>query len=222
MSDLELIELFCEERNDDFIQMGLIWSSLSYIFVAGLLTRPWLCRKDTQIVSFQTLFILLSCAIGISSFFFHILKNTWSYFLHTAPIIILVIAYISVALHDYVGFKPMLSFIVSLSAGSVVVSFTYATPKFAFFPVPILMVLIAAGAYFNNGSKTAAYLILCAALLSVAIVFRWLDLPLCDRFPFGLHSIWHLLSAITIYCLITIHRIHPMERDKESSVSSSL
>jgi len=77
--------------------------------------------------------------------------------------------------------KPMLSFIVSLSAGSVVVSFTYATPKFAFFPVPILMVLIAAGAYFNNGSKTAAYLILCAALLSVAIVFRWLDLPLRDK-----------------------------------------
>jgi len=184
----------CWGHPTEFIQGGIFSSSFSYFFTAFFAARPWLRRKDNPLVPLQIMFIILTVAIGITSAMF--------------------------PLHDFVGFKPMLSFIVSLSAGSVFVSFLYATPKFGFFPIPPFMVLIAAGAYFNNGSKTAAKLILCAALVSVAIVFRWLDLPLCDRFPFGLHSIWHLLSATAIWWLIRIHRVHSTEHDEESSVSS--
>jgi len=212
----------CWGHPTEFIQGGIFSSSFSYFFTAFFAARPWLRRKDNPLVPLQIMFIILTVAIGITSAMFHlpVFGWDWTYYVHTVPIVIFVIAYIAVALHDFVGFKPMLSFIVSLSAGSVFVSFLYATPKFGFFPIPPFMVLIAAGAYFNNGSKTAAKLILCAALVSVAIVFRWLDLPLCDRFPFGLHSIWHLLSATAIWWLIRIHRVHSTEHDEESSVSS--
>lgn len=216
-----VIESVCEELNNDFIQPATTFSSLAYILAAVLCARPWVRGKGVHgLVSLQTLFIALTAAIGITSFVFHFLKDAWAYYLHTIPIIVFVIAYIAVAVHEYLGFKPMLSFIVSLSAGSVVCSFTYATPKFAFFPIPLFMVLIAAGAYFNMSSRTGANLIYGAAILSLAIVLRWLDQPLCTRFRFGLHSFWHLTSAFVIWWLIRIHRRHPLERNEESSVSS--
>lgn len=116
--------------------------------------------------------------------------------------------YIRDHLHRCRGFSSMLTLVATLLAGCIFVSITYAIPKYSFLPLTFYMLLVSAGAYLNSGPKTALNLMMCTVLLIAAIVFRLLDMPLCNRFRFGLYAVWHILSAISIWWLKRIHSKH--------------
>ena len=55
---------------------------------------------------------------------------------------------------------------------------------------------------------TAHALALGAGMLTVSIVVRSVDLPLCSTLPSGTHFLWHLLNAAMLGWMIEVYRRH--------------
>ncbi|MCE2974245.1 MAG: hypothetical protein LW852_12410, partial [Sediminibacterium sp.] len=55
----------------------------------------------------------------------------------------------------------------------------------------------------GQGQPAAARLSWAAVLFTAALGARALDLPLCGRFPLGVHFVWHIAAALGFYLLVS-------------------
>jgi hypothetical protein len=57
-------------------------------------------------------------------------------------------------------------------------------------------------------ADTGRGLIFGAALLTLSLTARSLDMALCDSIPVGTHFLWHLLNALMLGWMIEVWRRH--------------
>ena len=68
---------------------------------------------------------------------------------------------------------------------------------------PAFIMLLVLGLYHFAARKEARRTLLAAAaVFSVSVTCRTLDMAVCPYFPLGIHFIWHLLNALTLYLLM--------------------
>ncbi|MCP3970343.1 MAG: ceramidase [Rhodobacteraceae bacterium] len=158
--------------------------------------------------------VALLAAIGLGSFLFHSFATAWTGLADTVPIGLFVLLYVHVANLHFWTMKPWLAGAATLVFVPYSIASGYLFTRLPFFeisavywPVPLLIAIYAV-ALRNRTYATSRGLALGAAILTVSLVFRSLDMPLCTAVPLGTHFVWHLLNATMLGWMIEVYRRH--------------
>lgn len=162
-------------------------------------------------------------AIGVGSYLFHTHATAWAALADVAPIGIFILVYLFVVNRHMVGWPLWASMIGVLGFLPFAAGITLALDPVPFFgtsnfywSVPILLLAYAA-LYRRQMPHTARGFVIGAAILSLSITLRSLDMPLCDAFPVGTHIFWHILNGIMLGWMIEVYRRHMVEAPPASA-----
>jgi hypothetical protein len=208
------VDLYCER-----VDAG-VWSepvnaltNIAFLVVAALAFRRWRRRGGGDPATLAL--IVITSAIGLGSFAFHTLATAGSAILDVAPIAAFIYGYFLLALRRFLAVPPRL--VVVLLAGFAGISLGVPgllPPGFLNGSggyLPALGALIVVGtlagrpwaADLTAERRQASYALLsAAALFTISLAFRSVDLAVCTAFPLGTHFVWHLLNAAVLHVLL--------------------
>jgi hypothetical protein len=160
------------------------------------------------------LLVGMLAAIGVGSWLFHTHANRLTGLMDVVPILGFILVYLFLAARDFLGLGR--GWAAAVTAGFVPWAAVLA-PLFAqlpalraaagYAPVALLIALFAV-LLWHRAPATARGLALGAGLLALSLVFRSLDLPLCEALPLGTHFMWHLINALMLGWMIEVWRRH--------------
>ncbi|WP_116086686.1 ceramidase domain-containing protein [Tropicimonas sp. IMCC34011] len=203
-----MIDAYCER-----LEPGL-WTeplnaitNAAFILVALVMWR----RSAGQGTPLALMLSLVLLAIGIGSALFHTFATQWASVADTTPILVFILLYVFAAnLHFWR--MPVWAASIGTAAfvpyAALLAWVFYQLPFFSvsapYWPVPLL---IAAYAILlrNRDRALARGLGIGAALLTLSLVARSLDAPLCASIPIGTHWLWHLLNAAMLGWMIEVY-----------------
>lgn len=65
---------------------------------------------------------------------------------------------------------------------------------------PALIMLLILGIYhYRHAQVERSILLKAAGIFAIALLFRTIDLMLCDYIPIGTHFLWHLFNGLLVY-----------------------
>lgn len=177
---------------------------------AFILSAVFMWARRGDVPRAGLLCLILFC-IGVGSFLFHTFAQPWAAMADVAPILAFILAYVYAINRVGWGMSrwPAL--------GVTALFFPYAAltvPVFGMLPwlgasagyVPVaLLILIYAVSLSGRDRQLAQGMAIGAGLLLVSLVFRTLDLPLCDAVPLGTHFMWHLINAVLLGWMIEVY-----------------
>jgi hypothetical protein len=210
---LHKVGFYCGRFNDGFWgepQNAL--TNIAFIIAALFSLNVW--RRQGQGDKFQLGMIALAGSIGIGSFVFHTMPNQATLMVDLVPIQIFGLVCIYYIATRHFSARPAV-------AVSAVFGFAFLRQIWIFFAprgglgggithVPTLALLVTCGTLlWRKGDQAGKYLLIACMPYVASLIVRTLDLPLCSYFPFGLHWLWHILTAsaagIVLYGLIYEH-----------------
>lgn len=159
-------------------------------------------------------FSALVVVIAIGSFLFHTLATRWAGLADTLPIGIFMLTYSAFAFRSLLGLGAgwsifgWLGFVTMLTVAGRVRCGNAECFNGSLGYAPALALMLIIGAILVARGARAGKLVLAAGLVFiVSLTARTLDLQLCAHTllagrPMGLHAIWHLLNATTLYLLL--------------------
>ncbi len=152
------------------------FSNLAFVLGALLAWQLW--RPSSARDRWQLLLIALAAFIGIGSFIFHGHPTA-----DTLPIDLVPIQVFGLAALAYVCLRYF-KFHAAIAVAILVMFFLFRQYWIAVTP---------------KGALGGA--IACCAYLAAILVRSW-DLYLCPSFPYGVHWVWHLLTALTVSLIV--------------------
>lgn len=209
MSWTEPLDIYCERLGPDFWAEPInAISNLSFIIAAVFAYRLGQ-RLQTRTLGFYWLVTTLF-TIGVGSFLFHTFANRWSMYADILPINLFQMGFIALygaAIGRRIGTSSILGGVVLL------IGFIALTKSLAQFPEDTLngsiryssalITLLVLGIYHAITFSEERYtLILATVYFTFSLVFRSLDIALCDNIPLGTHFLWHLLNGYMLYLVI--------------------
>lgn len=152
--------------------------------------------------------IFLAFCIGVGSFLFHTFATGWAALADTLPIFLFVLSYAVIALMQIMGLRFWQALVATLvvmvlSGGAL----TLLPEGFSlngseqYFPALALMIIISIGTQLR-GHPIRWWFTAATLTFMLSLTFRSLDMALCDAFPYGTHTFWHLLNATVIALLL--------------------
>lgn len=207
MDWLQAVDGYCERTGPDY------WSepvnavtNLAFLIAAAVM---W--PRVRGMVTGQVLVIALA-VIGVGSWLFHTHANRLTGMMDVLPIVVFILMYVFVATRDYLG-QP--AWVAGIAAVGFVPYALVVTPVFRavpflstsamYWPVPVL-ILIYAALLRVRAPDTAQGMAVGAAILMVSLVFRSLDMVVCEIWPLGTHFMWHVLNGIMLGWMIEVWR----------------
>ncbi len=149
--------------------------------------------------------------IGVGSFLFHTEARVWAMLADVLPILGFILLYVGIAtvrFFDapvwtgwlaaalYVPLSGLVSGLIGAVAGPVNGSVSY---------MPVVLLIAAyAALLWRTQPSTARGLALGAAILSVSLVFRSIDMAVCGVAPVGTHFLWHGLNGVMLGWMILV------------------
>lgn len=211
------IDLYCERLGAGFWAEPLNALSNAAFVMAALYIYPRV--KDVRAARHLTLIL---AAIGCGSFAFHRFADRWSMLADVVPIFAFAILYLDVANRDYLSLGAagrMGALLVFFAAAALITPLVAQVPiigvSAGYAALPVAMVVY--GLMLRAPApRTARGLITSGALLSLSIVLRSVDGPLCEVWPWGTHIGWHLLNAVVLAYLIHVYHAHMLVRQRGS------
>ncbi len=183
--------------------------------VAFVAVAFWLWPRSRGI---EAVLCILLGAIGVGSWLFHTHAQSWAALADTVPIGIFILVYVFTANRRYLGWsRPVaglgtLAFAAYLPLGARVFGLLPGFDISAmYWPVPLAIVGYAV-ALRGRRPQVAGGLAIGAALLTLSLIFRSIDLRVCSTVPLGTHFVWHLLNAVMLGWMITVSRRDRVER----------
>lgn len=158
-------------------------------------------------------------AIGAGSYLFHTHAQVWSLYADVIPIQVFILTYLYLATVRFFGVPwwggalVVVAFLpyAALIAGGLGAIFGSLNGSISYVPVPILIAVYAA-LLWRRRPQAARGLAIGAGILSVSLVFRTLDRPVCEAFPLGTHFLWHILNAVMLGWMIGVILDRPEAR----------
>lgn len=205
---LAVIDGYCERTDATFWSEPLnAISNVSFLIAAALAWRVGRNSSDraTQILGVG------AASIGVGSFLFHTYANVWSLQADVYPIRIFVLAFVGLATVRF--FKlPWWAGVVS-SAGFLLFSIAatrltaiavgHLNGSVGYVAVPLALAAVAA-LLFRRSPITSKGLAVAAAVFSVSLALRTIDIEVCPAMPVGTHFIWHVLNGAAIGWIILV------------------
>lgn len=205
----QAVDAYCERTAP-----GLWAEPLNAVTNLGfILAALWLWPRVRGMPGGQGLTGLLF-VIGLGSTLNHTFATRWAALADVIPIAAFVLAYLFLAGRDMLGLPRLAALAV---CAAFIASLPLTVPVFAlipgigtsaaYAPVPVLIVIVAA-LIARTSPETARRLAAGALMLTVSIVLRSLDAPLCPRWPPGTHFLWHLVNAAMLAFMVLTWRRH--------------
>lgn len=171
-------------------------------FILGALCAWRVSRSVGHGDDWQPILFALALSIGVSSFIFHSIPNPETLWLDLVPIQVFGLVLSAYVALKYLRLRAVFT-VVLLPAFFLARQFWIAlTPKGALgggiTHIPALLLLITfAFLLHRKDVRLWRYLAAATATYVAALVARSFDLVVCAAFPWGLHWVWHLLTALT-------------------------
>jgi len=207
------IDAYCE-RTD----LSLWAEPLNAATNAAFLIAALVMWRRVRGLALPMALVMILVVIGVGSALWHMLALGWTGALDSGSIAVFILIYLYAANRACLGWPIWAAILGTLAflpyAGLLATGFAklpFLASSAGYWPVPIL---IAGYAVFlrHRSPTTARGLGLGAAILTVSLIFRSLDAPLCTTFPVGTHFIWHLLNATMLAWMIEVLRVHLLAR----------
>lgn len=200
----EQMDNYCERLDAGFWSEPVnALTNLAFLLAAWLLWRR--ARKQGQLTLATWLMIGLIATIGIGSGLFHTFATGWAEIADVVPILLFQLAYLYFYSKKIIGFRPLFAAMIVLLyllAGLPLRQYMHLMNGSIMY-APTFAVLIGLALYHYVAKKEArSILLVAAAVFTVSITFRTLDMTVCPYFPLGIHFIWHMLNALTLYLLM--------------------
>ncbi len=208
MNWTEAIDAYCERTDPSFWAEPLnAITNLAFV-LSGVLM--WRRCAGLPVIGRVLAGVLV--AIGIGSFLFHTFAQPWAGLADVLPIVVFILVYIFAANRDFWGFGLWPALFLTalfLPYAAVLAPLFGRLPFFeisaAYWPVPLLIAVYAV-LLRNRLPETARGLAIGAGVLTLSLVARSLDEPLCHAVPIGTHIWWHLLNAVMLGWMIEVWR----------------
>ena len=185
--------------------------------VVFLMAAIWVLRREELNNKARALAFLLAM-IGIASFLFHSVATAWAGALDVLLILLFTLLYIFVATEDFLGLPRRSALVVTLGyfPFSVVVEWLTLPLSFLgstriYIPILVLITLYSLILY-KKFPYLSRGLAMGALLLTISMLARSVDLPLCETIPTGTHFLWHVINAIMLAWMIEVYRRHIISR----------
>lgn len=185
--------------------------------VVFLMAAIWVLRREELNNKARALAFLLAM-IGLASFLFHSVATAWAGALDVLLILLFTLLYIFVATEDFLGLPRRSALVVTLGyfPFSVVVEWLTLPLSFLgstriYIPILVLITLYSLILY-KKFPYLSRGLAMGALLLTISMLARSVDLPLCETIPTGTHFLWHVINAIMLAWMIEVYRRHIISR----------
>lgn len=198
------VDLYCERLSPDF------WAEpVNALSNAGFLLAAyfaWRLLQSRGLKTFITAWVLtlMVAVIGIGSFLFHTFAVRWALFADVIPISVYQVLFLSFYLYKVARFS-------ALKVGAWIIAFFAVTYGFDALPTQWLngsvssygsawLFIAGLGVYHWRTHKQAPLdLLLAAGVFSLSLVFRSMDMAICQYISIGTHMFWHLLNSVVLY-----------------------
>ncbi|MGZ9811084.1 ceramidase domain-containing protein [Pseudoroseicyclus sp. H15] len=201
----EQIDIYCERLGPGLWAEPLnAVTNLAFV-LAALLLWPRSRGQGPAMLLCAILFV-----IGIGSFLFHTFATQWASLADTAPIGLFIIVYLYLVHRQFIGL-PVWGALLATAGfapyAAVMVPLLDALPFFRisdfYWTVPLLLFVYAIGLR-RRLPEVAAGMAVGAAILSLSITIRSVDMGLCSVWPLGTHFLWHCLNAMMLGWMIHV------------------
>lgn len=194
------IDIYCERVDPSFWAEPLnAVSNIAFIIAALIAWRASAGKRDALTLTL----ILILFAIGIGSFLFHTVAESWAGAADTIPILLFILVYIYAATYRYVG-APLWA---SVAAPFAFIAFAigFASLWGAYLPsingsqgyFPVIVVLTGYGLALR-GHPASGGLLTAAGIFALSLTFRSVDEAVCGMLPIGTHFLWHILNGLLL------------------------
>lgn len=203
------LDLYCERTG-----AGLWAEPLNAASNAAFLIAALVMWRRTRGLPLATALAAILALIGIGSGLFHTFATAWASLADVVPIGVFILTYLFAANLQFWRWPlwaALLGALAFLPYAWAMTPLFRALPFFGisafYWPVPLLIAGTAL-ALRRRHPVTARGLGLGAGLLTLSLVFRSLDMPLCAAWPAGTHFLWHLLNAAMLAWMIEVYARH--------------
>jgi dipeptide/tripeptide permease len=153
-----------------------------------------------------------AAAIGAGSFLFHILANRWSELADVIPIWSFIFVYVVFTLRRLFDMPwGLIGRVALISLASILLvmwllpeSSGEATNESIQYLPAVAALAAFAGALVWSGKPGAGLVLAACGVFALSLLFRSIDLDVCDRIPIGTHFLWHILNAAMVGLLLIV------------------
>lgn len=192
-----MIDLYCERTAS-----GLWGEPANLLSNLAFLAAAWaIWRQRRQAPSVARPLALLAAAIAIGSAWFHAAATPSARVFDEAPILVFELVFLWLYGRRLVGLGRgqvallLLGFTAVLAAARAEQAVLNGSLAY----VPPLLFAGGLGVYhYRTQPRARTALLGGAAVFTLALGLRTIDLPLCSAFPLGTHFLWHLLAAMAL------------------------
>ncbi|MEM7723713.1 MAG: hypothetical protein AAF376_15280 [Pseudomonadota bacterium] len=210
MTLTEQLDLYCERMGPDF------WAEPvnAITNAAFLLAAIWAgARLRGSGLGLGWALAGLLFAIGVGSFLFHSFATTWALIADVVPIVLFILVFVFATHRDVIGHPLWLS---ALAVPGFLIFAAVSGAGFAALPGfaisagywPVVLALIIYAVALRSLPDIRCGFLIGAALLTLSLTARSLDLPVCETIPLGTHFLWHVLNGIMLAWMIEVYRRH--------------
>jgi hypothetical protein len=198
------IDQYCERLDPSFWAEPVnALTNAAFIAAAIMALMDW--RRGGSSDRAVLALIMVVFAIGLGSFAFHTLATRGAKLLDVIPIGMFIYGYLLLALRRMLGMRwvysvvLLVAFMVLSNALAIGVPREVLNGSTGYFPA--LGALLIIGWLLRDSAQGRAMLI-GAAIFTVSLALRIVDLDICNAFPLGTHFLWHVLNAGLLYLLL--------------------
>lgn len=206
------VDIYCERLDPGFWAEPLNAASNIAFIAAALVGAAMLLRRGNRDADLWLL-VALTATVGVGSFLFHTFATVWAGLADTIPIWVFVAVFVAVAMRRYFAMSPLriaFTFAVLIAAGY---GYALVSPDTEPGAAPVLNgslqyapAVIAQWSFvlaLHRARHPAFGWVAASALVFLtSLVFRTLDIAVCDAFPAGTHFAWHILNGTMIAMLL--------------------
>jgi hypothetical protein len=221
--------LYCERGTSTRLWAEPFNAASNAAFLVAALVALWLLlrRPKPDRGADHFLFIALVILIGLGSLAFHLLATEAAELADVIPIDIFMLVYLGFALNRFLGVPPGWTVLTLIGFSAIValsmqvkcwgggIGFPDASITDAkqcingsLIYLPALAAMgIVGGLAWERRQRAGAYILWAALIFAVSVIFRSLDLALCDTYTIqdhkvGTHFAWHLLNGLALFLLL--------------------
>lgn len=204
----ESIDAYCERVDSGLLSEPLnLLTNLSFIAAAVFLFRTIATVGTDRVRPGSRLLVSLIFIIGVGSALFHSAATQWARLADVVPIGIFLVTYLFCFLRwearlSTVGALFGLAVFGLISAAAAALSNPHVSNgSELYFGAWICLFGIGCFLWGRRQSPSRWLALLSSATLALSLLFRTVDMRVCEAWPYGTHFLWHFFNGFTLYLI---------------------
>ena len=195
------VDLYCER-----LAPGLAGEPLNALSNAAFFIAAWLLARDARRLCASSadrwLLVVLIASVGVGSTTFHMAATTETQWLDVIPILLFQLAFLWIYAQRVLRW-PLWASALVVAAFFAICFYArqFTAPlngSLAYAPALIAVFALGIDHRLRDPQRTP-WLPMAAAVFTVSLALRTIDIAACERFALGTHFLWHILNGVVVY-----------------------